>query len=102
MRCHGLAGDAAVFSTASLAAVARTRGAHMVFTTALAFNQAQTAMLSVSADASARITLLAKPSSGGRGALSLGSLLLLAALLLLCAVIAAWWQGLYERAVALL
>ena len=96
-----VAGDVAVFSTLSLAAVARTRAAHMVFTTALAFNQAETALLSVSADASGRITLLAKPAPAGR--LSLASLLLLRAALLLVGVVAmAWFLGLRERAAALL
>ena len=96
-RCH--AGDAAVFSTATLAPVARTRAAHMVFTTAVAFDPAETALLSVSADASARVTTVRSPSRTG---LSLGSLLLLLLALLALAVAAVWWLGLDERAAALL
>jgi hypothetical protein len=71
----------------------------MVFTTAIAFNPAETALLSVSADASARITTVKSLSGTG---LSLGSLLLLVLALLALAVAAAWWLGLDERAAALL
>ena len=89
-----------MYSTASLAPVARTRAAHMVFTTALCFDPGERALLSVSADASARVTLCRKGRSGI--GLSLGSLLLLVLALLVLAVAAALWLGLFERTVVLL
>ena len=89
-----------MFSTATLAPVARTRAAHMVFTTALCFDAGETALLSVSADASARVTLCRKGRLGM--GLPAGSLLLLVLALLVLAVAGAYWLGLDGWAVAVL
>lgn len=72
----------------------------MVFTTALCFDPGESALLSVSADASARVTLCRKGRSSVLG-LPLGCLLLLVLALLALGVAAALWLGLHARAAAL-
>ena len=56
------AGDIGIFTAAKLAPLRRVRQAHMVFVTALTFAPDESALLTVSADASARATLVATPS----------------------------------------
>lgn len=86
-------GDARVFSSATLALVSWTRAAHMVFATAVAFDRGHRALLSVSADASAHLTLISPPRKG----VSWVTLLLLLLLLLLLAAVAVWALGLDVR-----
>lgn len=86
-------GDASVFSSATLAPVRQTRAAHMVFATAVAFDSADRALLSVSADASAHLTPIAAPRWG----ISSVTLLLLLLTLLLVVVAAFWALGLDVR-----
>lgn len=65
----------------NLKAVSRQKGAHLVFVTAVAFSPQSNAVLSVSGDASARVTLAKVSSSDMR------VLLLLAIVLAILAVI---------------
>lgn len=57
------AGDVATFSADDLRPLQRVKGAHMVFTTALAFSQDEQSMLTVSADASALATRVSRIST---------------------------------------
>ena len=86
-------GDAAVFSSATLAPVSQTRAAHMVFATAVAFDPADRALLSVSADASAHLMPIAAPRRG----ISSVTLFLLVLALLLVLVALFWALGLDVR-----
>ncbi len=72
-----------LFSAERLAPLASVRGAHMVFVTALAFSADEDALLSVSADASARATPLPRPGGLSR----LLYMLLVALAFLLCVVV---------------
>lgn len=89
--CH--TGDASVFSSATLAQVSQTRAAHMVFATAVAFDPADRALLSVSADASAHLTPISAPRRG----VSSVTLLLIFLTLLLMAAVVFWALGLDVR-----
>ena len=77
------AGEVALFSAERLAPLARARAAHMVFATAVAFAADETALLSVSADASARATPLPRAAGLAQTLLRVLALLLL---LLACAL----------------
>ena len=55
-------GDVGIFSAAKLTPLRRVRQAHMVFVTALVFAPDESALLTVSADASARATLVSTVS----------------------------------------
>jgi len=85
-RARARAGEVALFSARHLAPLARVRGAHMVFITAVAFAADEAALLSVSADASARATPLPRP---GRRRARACLLLALAVLLLIVGLLAA-------------
>lgn len=61
------AGDVATFSSRDLQPLQRVKGAHMVFTTALAFSPDERTMLTVSADASALATPVSVRSSATAG-----------------------------------
>ena len=76
------AGEVALFSAERLAPLARVRAAHMVFVTAVAFSADEHALLSVSADASARATPLPRAA----GFLTLLRMLALLLLLLAAAL----------------
>lgn len=52
-----------MLATGNLRPVSRVRGAHLVFVTAVTFSAESSALLSVSGDASARVTI-ARPASG--------------------------------------
>ncbi len=56
-------GDIAVFSLPNLSKVMKVRGAHMIFVTDLAFSNDGKQIVSVSADAGARITTVTKESN---------------------------------------
>ncbi|BDA49251.1 probable prolactin regulatory element-binding protein [Coccomyxa sp. Obi] len=86
-------GDTSVFSSATLAPVSQTRAAHMVFATAVAFDPAERALVSVSADASAHLT----PIAAQRRGISSVTLFLLLLVLLLMVVAVFWALGLDVR-----
>lgn len=84
-----------VIASATLEPVQRTKAAHMVFATAVAFDVEESALLSVSADASARLTVIAPRR------ISLASLMcylmLLLVVLVAAALAGAWYFGLDTR-----
>ncbi|CAL8464126.1 g3661 [Coccomyxa elongata] len=86
-------GDASVFSSATLAPVSQTRAAHMVFATAVTFDPADRALLSVSADASAHLTPITAPRRG----VSSVTLFFMFLTLLLMAAVVFWALGLDVR-----
>ena len=55
-----VAGDVATLLASDLTPLQKVKGAHMVFTTALAFSQDERSMLTVSADASALATQVSR------------------------------------------
>lgn len=62
-----IAGDVATLNSRDLQPLQRVKGAHMVFTTALAFSADEKTMLTVSADASALATQVSVRKSGTAG-----------------------------------
>ena len=80
-----VAGDVATFAADDLRPLQRVKGAHMVFTTALAFSQDERAMLTVSADASALATQVSKTPTAALPSLNL----MLALIICIFAVIVA-------------
>eukprot|EP00884_Botryococcus_braunii_P014330 jgi/Botrbrau1/22899/Bobra.0065s0052.2 len=74
-------GDVAVLSVSNLKAVSRQKGAHLVFVTAVTFSPQSNALLSVSGDASARVTLAKASSSDMRVWLLLAIVLAIVAVL---------------------
>lgn len=86
------AGDIGIFSGLKLTPLRRVRQAHMVFVTALAFAPDESALLTASADASARLTLVKTmsrlPLQGARQRLTFTFATIL---VLLLAYIVQWW-----------
>ena len=80
--CLPCAGEVAIFSTKVLAPLKRVREGHMVFVTAVAFSGDDRGLLSVSADASARTTLVAPERPSSLYMLLLGLLILLVSIAL--------------------
>ena len=86
------AGDIGIFSAITLVPLRRVRQAHMVFVTALTFAPDESALLTVSADASARATLVITPSRLPLQASSSRLAVLVATLaVLLLAWVMQWW-----------
>lgn len=86
------AGDIGIFSGLKLTPLRRVRQAHMVFVTALAFAPDESALLTASADASARLTLVKTmsrlPLQGARQRLTFTFATIL---VLLLAYVVQWW-----------
>ena len=85
---QGCAGEVKIFATRKLTPLRRVKRAHTIFVTAITFSQDGEAVVSTSADATARVTLVVSPSGSGSGGSSKLSIsIMLAAFVLLLAVL---------------
>ena len=81
------AGEVKIFATRKLTPLRRVKRAHTIFVTSITFAQDSQSVVSTSADATARVTMVASPSgNASKPAISLSQTLILAVVVLLVAV----------------